>query len=177
MRCDEVIEGLAKLAAGGASPEAVAHAAGCLDCATRLAELDRVVASVRQPYGDAPYDLIARAQALMNARPRLVARLLGNSLSNSGARRVQAQNFALYVGVEDFTLDLHYAKLPDGWELLGRAPTADWRIAHSGGVLPCGPSGRFRLVARDLDGTAFVLCKGGTEIEVPSARELIDLGL
>ena len=176
MRCNDFKEGVAILAGGGTAPEAKVHVEGCADCARRLEELRRIVAVARTAYWTVPQSLSDRAKALMPDRPRLVARLLGSGLVRAGVRRGEARDFALHVGVEGFSIRLSYAPLPGGWEVLGRAPTADWTVVHSGGALPCGASGRFRLLSPDLDGTAFRLRKHETEIEVPSARELTSLG-
>lgn len=174
MRCSEFRDGIATLAEDGTDARAEAHVAQCAACAGRLAQLRRIVAASNAGYWTTPPDLALRARAMMGARPRLVARLLGNGLANSGARRADVRDFALHVGVEDFSIRLHYVPNQEGWEVLGRAPTSDWTVAYRGGTLPCGPSGRFRLLSPDLDGTAFVLCKEAVEIEVPSARELTD---
>ncbi len=175
MNCKDFEDGLATLAEGGKAPEAARHAADCAVCAVRLGQMRHVVAAARRLREHAPSELVSRASALMRPTPRLVARLLGNGLKASGARRGEAKDFALHVGVDGFSVRLQYAPVPGGWEVMGRAPTPDWTIAHEGGVVPCGSSGRFRLVVSGLEGTSFVLRKDGTEIEVPSARELIDL--
>ena len=153
------------------------HIARCVACAKRFAQLKRIFDASRAGYWTAPLELGLRARAMMASKPRLVARLLGSGLVNSGARRADVRDFALHVGVDGFSIRLHYAPIREGWEVLGRAPTSDWTVAYQGGALPCGSSGRFRLLAPDLGGTAFVLRKDEVEIEIPSARELTNLDL
>ena len=176
MRCKDLQESLATLAEGGSAPEAEAHVAGCVDCGLRLAELRRVVGAARLPVESAPLDLIARAQALMRPRPRLVARLLGNGLAASGARRATAEAFSLSVGVDGVEIPLQFAPVKGGWELLGRAPSEDWTIERNGVEIPCGPAGRFHLFVPTLDEAWFTLRHGADEIVVPPVGGLIDLG-
>ena len=177
MDCKRFWDDWARLAAGETVAEARRHAQECPACAERLAQCERVVRAVRTPVEAAPHDLVVRAGAIMPRRPRLVARLLGNGLAMSGAaRRGEVSDFALHVGVDGFSVRLQYTPVANGWEILGRAPTPDWSLSHEGGEVPCGASGRFRLVASSLGATSFVLRKDGAEIEVPSARELIEVG-
>lgn len=175
MDCKRHEEGLATLAEGGEAPEAARHVAECPACGTRLEGLRRMVAAARVPAFAAPADLVARAQALMRpaAPRRLIARLLGNGLAASGARRGGAEDFALHVGTDDVSVRLQYAPTKGGWEILGRAPGEGWSVAGT----PCGPSGRFRLLVPSLEESAFVLRSTEVEIEVPSARRLLDDGL
>ena len=174
MRCKDVQESLATLAEGGSAPEAAAHAAGCVDCGARLAQLRRVVEASRLPTWNAPANLVASAKDLMRPRPRLVARLLGNGLATSGARRASSEAFSLSVGVGSVAIPLRFVPARGGWEVLGRAPSEAWVVVRDGVETPCGPSGRFQILATSLDETAFVLRLGADEIEVPSAGGLID---
>ncbi len=176
MDCGRFEDGIATLAEGEGSPEAAAHVAGCPACAARLDGLRKVVQAARLPRFEAPADLVARAQGLMQPRPRLVARLLGNGLLGA-ARAARTDDFALLVGTDDVAVRLNYAKTSGGWELLGRAPGEGWTVVRGNEETPCGPSGRFRLVVRSLDEAMFVLRAPGIEIEVPSARELLDRGI
>ncbi len=176
MRCTDFLESLVSLAEGRFDAEASRHVGECAACASRLAEFERIVLAWRLSQEHAPSGLVVQAKGFVSGRRRLVARLLGNGLAAAGARRGGARDFALYVGVEDFSMHLHYSPLPDGWEVMGRAPTPGWSVAHEGGEIPCGTSGRFRLLAPSLDGTKCVLRKDGAEIEIPSARELTDIG-
>ena len=175
MRCREFNDRVVTLAEGGEDPSAMEHARLCEACAVRLTQLKRIIAVSKMGYWTTPSELGVQAQALMSSRTRLVARLLGSGLTHSGARRGGLRDFALHVGIDDFSIRLHYSPLREGWEVLGRAPTSDWTVAYQGGVLPCGASGRFRLLAPDLDSTDFVLSKDDVEIEIPSAQELTDV--
>lgn len=173
--CKDYEEGIAALAEGLPAPEAEAHVAGCPLCAKRLAELKRVVLAARLPQATAPSDLLARAQSLMRPAPRRIARLLGNGLAAAGARATKVDDFALHVGADDISVHLHYAQAQSGWEVMGRAPAADWTVVYKGDETSCGPSGRFRISVRSLDDAAFLLRapNGAGEIEIPSAWELV----
>lgn len=162
MVCERFKDGLEALAQGEPSPSAAGHVAVCSDCAWRLTQMRRLVQMLRETAVASP--------------ARLVARLLGDGRKRSGARRSETSEFALHVGVDGLSLHLAYAPISTGWEVLGRAPDSGWSVLHAGAERLCGPSGRFRIVAKTLGDTMFTLRNDETEIDVPSAREMIDLG-
>lgn len=165
MVCDRFKEGLASLAQGQPSPAATAHVATCPDCAWRLTQMKRLVALLEAPH---PSDDSARA--------RFVARIIGGGRGQTGARRHAPTEFALHVAADRFTMYLSYAPFGETWEVLGRAPDEGWIVVREESEVPCGPAGRFRLLARNLDDTGFTLRNEDVEIAVPSAPEMIDLG-
>ena len=174
MECKDFNEGLATLAEGGRASDAAAHVDRCEACARRLRELRRLVDVLSEPVYDVPRDLTARAQALMRPAPRrLIAQLIGSSLAAAGARLAGADGFTLHVGAESLSVRLQYSPAPDGWEVLGRAPGADWAVTVGAERSACGPQGRFRIVVPSLERSAFALRSEDLEIEVPAARELM----
>lgn len=177
--CREIGEELAALAEGKAAPQAEAHIRDCPSCAKRLAELKAVVDAARTSKFEAPDDLIRRAQALMApSSRRMVARLLGNSLSGAGARGVVSEGAALRVGIGDLDLPLMVSPTRNGYEILGRAPSDVWTVEHQGMRTPCRPGGRFRIEVRELAESEFVLTgpEGEPEVIVPAVSELLDRG-
>lgn len=177
MDCKAHEEGLAWLSRGGDAPEASRHVASCPACAERLERLRRIVAAARLRYEEAPDELAARAAALFPPkRRRLVARLLGNGLATSGARR-EAADFSLHVGTPELPVYLYYAPTKRGWEILGSSPEGEWTTAYRGEETPCGPLGHFKLDVPSLQESSFALRSSDLEIEIPSAGELTDRGL
>lgn len=173
MDCGGFREDLTTIAEGGAAPEAAAHARTCTACAAWLATERRIVNAARLAQREPPTDVLARAYALMPARPRLLARLIGSNLAASGMRRSATDRFSLHLQAGEEPLHLQYIPTENGWEILGRAPSPDGSVARGGEAIDCGPAGRFRLIVPSLDDSGFTLRAGGVEIDVPPAGEML----
>jgi len=172
--CKQFEDGLTILAEGGQSPETTLHLESCPACTAKVLELRKVIEAARLSYTVAPRDLIARAQALMQpVRNRLLARLLGSSLANAGARAATTERFSLHLGADDLSVRVSYAPAKDGWEVAGRAPGEGWEVEYRGERSPCGPAGRFRLNVPNLEDAEFLLRGPWIELEIPSASEFL----
>lgn len=172
MRCEEFLDRFDALRKGATDPEVERHVLECAACA----ELRMLVEGIQTPQRDARPDLIARAKAIMPKRARLVARLFGSSLAGAGARSGREDDLALHAGVPDVDIHLQYRAGGGTWTVSGRAPDADWTLVFGATAMTCGLGGRFKFTATSLESTGFVLKKGETEIEFPSAKELIANG-
>lgn len=172
MRCEEFLDRLDRLQDGETDPEVERHTQECAACA----ELRALIEGMRTPQRDARPDLVARAMGIMPKRARLVARLFGSSLLGAGARSGRQDDFSLHAGVPDIDIHLQYREQGGTWTVSGRAPDAEWTLVFGATVTQCAPGGRFKFTATGLESTGFVLKKGTTEIEFPSAQELIANG-
>lgn len=174
-RCNDFWEGIVDLAEGREAPAALTHLQQCQDCSRKFAQLQSLMEVGKGRFFDAPSDLIESVKGLMPRPERRLLRLLHTTTAWTGARAA-AEDFQIIAGDGEDQVRLMYSRTPKGWEVMGRAPSAEWAVVGLASQPEMASDGRFSFKVADLSKTGFFLIGPNAEWVVPSAEEMLSSG-
>jgi hypothetical protein len=173
--CADYWEDIVNLADGKPADGARDHLDACPECAEKLRQIQRVMSLGDLRFFDAPAGVIKSAKNLMSARERTVMGLVRSTTAWSGARTV-SEDFQIVVGAPGTQVRLMYSRSGELWEVLGKAPGADWSVSTGDGIVDVDSEGRFSFQVPSLDDTGFTLSGADGDLVVPSVEELLSNG-
>jgi hypothetical protein len=173
--CENYLDHLAEIAAGGSHEGATAHLVNCSECRRKLQELSQVLNALSRGIYHAPETLMLSAEAIMPepvtlSRRRVFALLTQNTLGFSGARSASTDTFQVRYATPFG--DVRQMILPEngGFEVLTSVDVQVDRVLHGGQELDV-EGGRFGFQCQSLDETGFEFWTGDSVIVVPSVNE------
>lgn len=170
--CPNYIERLVSLAEGQSEREAEAHVAACEPCEFALAQYKSILASAAYAAVQVPAELSARVASLVTPKRRFAVATLLRSSAFAGARALPSDLQVLVEG-GGHRFRLMYARQGSGWEVLGQAPSSNWRAETAVGEVLPDSVGRFGFVVPGLESTGFRLVGEDLELEVTPLEVLL----
>ncbi len=127
---------------------------------TRLGQLQATVKGIQEKSYSAPESLVRTAKACFEGRAMLEMRIASTSLQPSGARAAVAE--VVHVAYErgENHVRAMYVREPNGWRVIGQAPSGVWTIVCDDEVFVSDSDGRFELSAVGSSPPGLLLVRG-----------------
>lgn len=174
--CRDYEQDLVTIAHGGEAPEAQAHADACERCADKLSQHHRLAAVLAVPTWLPSEDGLRRAQAIVPAPTRTVARLVRSTLGLAGARYGGHDSFQLVYESDTLDARLMFESSSRGWTITGRLEGPVEEASVGGTIVELDEEGRFTASLSNGNSDDILVRMEGGDVVLPLPPEVASRG-